>query len=92
MLTKPQTFEEILALWDTPKALSDELGILYVSAQMMKRRRSIGSAHWNAFIRGAAKRGIGLTLDDFARMRIKRDEVVREARKQATQSTPASAA
>jgi len=78
MLTKPQTFDELLALWATPKALSEEAGLPYVSAQMMKHRKSIGSAHWQSLIDCLAGKGIELTLEDFARMQIRRQSERRQ--------------
>lgn len=72
MLTKPTTFEELLALWESPSALSAELGLPYVSAQMMRRRGSIGVAHWDAFIAAAKRKGIKLTPADMVAMKLER--------------------
>jgi hypothetical protein len=72
MLTKPQTFEELLSLWESPSALSVELNIPYVSAQMMRRRKSIGVAHWEAFRKAAKRKGAVLTDADMIAMKLKR--------------------
>jgi hypothetical protein len=72
MLTKPSTFEELLALWDSPSAMSADLGLPYVSAQMMRRRGSIGVAHWDAFIAAAKRKGIKLTIPDMVSMKLER--------------------
>ena len=37
-MKKLETFDDVLALWESPKALSDDLGTIYVTAQLMKRR------------------------------------------------------
>lgn len=72
MLTKPTTFEELLALWESPSALSADLGLPYVSAQMMRRRGSIGVAHWDAFIAAAKRKGLKLTQSDMIAMKLER--------------------
>lgn len=68
----PDSFEAILALWDTHADLSDELGVKYVTAQAMRVRRSIGDQHWPKLIECMARRGVHLTTDDLLRMKIKR--------------------
>jgi hypothetical protein len=79
-LLPPTSFEQLLDLWPTPKALSEALELPYVTAQQMKLRKSIGASHWTKFIDGAAAIGIDLSLDDLARMRIRREEETRAAR------------
>jgi len=63
------TFDDVLNLWETPKALSDDLGTIYVTAQLMKRRRSIGVDHWPRLLELLAARGYVLTTDDLLAMR-----------------------
>lgn len=75
MSKKPETFEELLRLWDRPKALSDALGVTYINAQQILRRKSIGIAHWPKVIELAAERGIRLTNDDLVAMSLKRKAV-----------------
>jgi len=72
MLTKPTTFEELLALWDSPTELSEVLSIPYVSAQMIRRRGSIGVAHWDGFIEAAKRKGVKLTHSDLHAMKLER--------------------
>ncbi len=73
-MMKPNTFEELLSLWENPKALSLDLGVPYINAQMMKRRRSVGVTHWPRLIDLAAAKGIRLTNDDLVAMTVKRRE------------------
>lgn len=68
-MRKPSTFDELLALWETPKALSADLGVPYVNAQLMKRRKSVGVDHWPKLIEVAQARGVALTTDDLLAMR-----------------------
>lgn len=67
-----ETFDDVLGLWETPKALSDDLGTLYVTAQLMKRRRSIGVDHWPRLRELLAQRGYIVTTDDLMAMRQRR--------------------
>lgn len=69
MNSKPTTFDELLALWETPKALSIALNVPYINAQAMKRRKSIGVDHWPRLIELAAEQGVKITADDLLRMR-----------------------
>lgn len=68
MSQKPETFEELLDLWESPKELSAALEVPYVNAQQMKRRKSVGIAHWSKLIDLAGKRGVSITADDLIRM------------------------
>jgi hypothetical protein len=79
-MKKLLTFDDVLALWETPKALSDDLGTLYVTAQLMKRRRSIGVDHWPRLIELLAARGYTVTTDDLLEMRKLRAEEGRKER------------
>jgi hypothetical protein len=74
MTKKPHSFDELLALWETPKSLSVALGIPYVNAQAIKRRKSLDVAHWPRMIELAAARGIQITNDDLVGFAIKRRE------------------
>lgn len=73
-MKKLQTFDDVLALWATPKALSDDLGTIYVTAQLMKRRRSIGVDHWPRLIQLLGDKGYSVTTDDLLEMRRVRSE------------------
>lgn len=79
MVKKPDSFETLLALWSNPTELSEDLGIPYVTAQVMRHRRSIGDLHWSKVIECAARRGVELTLDDLLAMKFKRREAKRRA-------------
>lgn len=68
-MAKPSTFEELLAMWETPKALSADLGVPYVNAQLMKRRKSVGVDHWPRLIEAVGAKGLRLTTDDLLAMR-----------------------
>ena len=73
-MKKLETFDDVLALWESPKALSDDLGTIYVTAQLMKRRGSIGVDHWPRLIQLLAERGYTVTTDDLLAMRKRRSE------------------
>ena len=70
MLQKPTTFEELLSLWETPKDLSVDLGVPYVNAQSMKRRKSVSVDHWPKLIELAGQRGVKITADDLLKMKV----------------------
>ena len=72
-MQKPNTFPELLDHWTTPE-LSAALAVPYVTARKMRERRSVGIGHWPRFIEAAGDKGIRLTLDDLARMRLRKDE------------------
>lgn len=82
-MNKPTTFEEALALWDTHSALSEEIGVIYVTAQAMRNRGTISDEHWPKVIEAWKRRGVTLTNDDFLRMRRARREMKRQQREQA---------
>lgn len=67
-MQKLTTFDEVLALWKKPKALSEDLGVPYVNAQAMKARGSIAVDHWPKLLQLLKARGYALTTDDLARM------------------------
>ena len=67
-MQKLTTFNDVLALWEKPKALSDDLGVPYVNAQAMKARGSIAVDHWPRLLELLKVRGYTLTTDDLARM------------------------
>lgn len=72
MMNKPDTFEALLDLWKTPKALSEALDVKYVTAQQMMLRKSVGIDHWPKLIGLAQSHGITLTNDDLVAMSLKR--------------------
>ena len=72
LMKTPNTFEDILALWDSHAALSEELGVKYVTAQAMRVRKSVGDQHWPKLIECLGRRGFHVTTDDLLRMKFKR--------------------
>lgn len=72
------TFEDVLSLWESPKALSDALGVPYINAQAMKARKSIAVDHWPKLIEALKSQGYSLSNDELVAMAIKRREGVRE--------------
>lgn len=68
-MNKLQTFDDVLALWSSPKALRDDLGVTYVNAQAILTRRSIGVDHWPKLIQLLADKGYSVTTDDLLAMR-----------------------
>ena len=68
------TFDDVLSLWASPKALSDDLDVPYVNAQAMKARKSIGVDHWPRLIELLSHKGISVTTDDLLAMRQRRRE------------------
>lgn len=67
-MNKLSTFDDVLSLWATPKALSDALGVPYINAQAMKARGSIGVGHWPKMIELLRAQGYSVTTDDLAAM------------------------
>lgn len=78
MKKKLSTFDDVLALWATPKALSEALGVPYINAQAMKARKSIAVDHWPKLIEALKALGYSLTNDELVAMAIKRREEARE--------------
>ena len=74
MTKKPDSFEALLSLWDTPKALSIALNVPYVNAQAIKRRKSVDVTHWPRLIELLEARGIRITNDDLVQMAIRKRE------------------
>lgn len=68
MTEKLTTFEDVLALWDTPKALSEALGVPYINAQAMKARGSIAVGHWPKVVELLRGLGYSVSTDDLALM------------------------
>jgi hypothetical protein len=66
----PQTFDELLSLWETPKDLSQALGVSYINAYAFKQRGSVGVRHWPKLIEGAREKGVSITTDDLVKMKV----------------------
>lgn len=80
MPKKPDSFEAVLANWSTPTEMSEALGIPYVTAQVMRHRKSISAVHWPAVIKCLKANGITVTTDDLLAMQFKRAEERRAER------------
>ena len=72
MNKKPDTFDELLSLWESPKALSADLGVPYINAQQMKLRKSVGVDHWPRMIELASARGVKIDANDLLAMTLHR--------------------
>lgn len=60
-----KTFSDIIDLWPKPSiaTFADDIGVVYVTAQVMRYRDSINSKHWDAVVAAAKRRGIhGVSL------------------------------
>lgn len=61
------SFRSIIDLWPSLQAFADDLGVKYVTAQLMRHRDSIASAHWRKAVRSAERRKIhGVSLEILA--------------------------
>ena len=69
---------DIIARWGSIKEFAEDIGVLYVTAQVMKHRNSIHPRHWDAVITAAAARGIpGITYELLSRTRPRGRVIVR---------------
>lgn len=61
------TFSDIIDRWPSLQHYAEDIGVQYVTAQLMRHRNSIASKHWKAVVCGAEKRRIeGVTLEALA--------------------------
>lgn len=61
------TFRNIIDKWPSLSAFAADLGVKYVTAQLMRHRDSIAPRHWNNVVLAAKKRAIpGVTLEALA--------------------------
>lgn len=51
-----QTFSGIIDKWPSLQEFAEDIGVKYVTAQVMRHRNSIDSKHWKALVCGAEKR------------------------------------
>jgi len=70
MEKRPKTFDDLLSLWGSPKELSLALDVPYVTAQQMKRRKTVSVEHWPRLLELAKERGIEITADDLLKMKV----------------------
>lgn len=63
------TFAEVIDRWPSLQCFADDIGVRYVTAQLMRHRNSIAAKHWQAAVSGADARHIaGVTLDVLAKL------------------------
>lgn len=61
------TFRSIIDKWPSISEFAADLGVKYVTAQLMRHRNSIASRHWNNVVIAARRREIaGVTLEVLA--------------------------
>jgi len=61
------SFRSIIDLWPSLQAFADDLGVKYVTAQLMRHRDSIASKHWRQTVTSAHRRKIpGVSLEILA--------------------------
>lgn len=69
------SFRAIIDKWPSLQAFADDLGVKYVTAQLMRHRDSIASKHWNRAVTSAHKRKIhGVTLEVLAALQAAKQE------------------
>lgn len=88
-----RSFAEIIDLWPSPslRSFADDIGVRYVTAQLMRHRNSIAPKYWNAVVAGAERRRIsGVTLELFAKLAAEEDERPKRKRKAASSTVRAA--
>jgi len=53
-----KTFRDVIDRWPSLQAFADDLGVAYVTAQVMRHRNSISSRRWQRVVECAVVRGI----------------------------------
>lgn len=73
-------FRSVIDRWPKPSIsqFADDVGIHYVTAQVMRHRNSISPDHWPAVVDAAQRRGFReITLDLLCRLRAERSKRLR---------------
>ncbi len=68
-------FRSVIDRWPKPSIaqFAEDVGIHYVTAQVMRHRNSIGPDHWPAVVDAAQRRGFSeITLELLCRLRAER--------------------
>lgn len=66
-------FRALISAWPSLRSFAEDIGVAYVTAQLMKHRNSISPDYWPDVVACAARRGIrGVTIETLARMRAER--------------------
>lgn len=85
------TFSDIIMRWPSLREFADDLGVPYVTAQVMKHRDSIAAEHWSAVVAGARARKIkGVSFELLARLKAEKAGRRPLAGKAATMARPAA--
>jgi hypothetical protein len=64
----PQSFQDVLALWDSPDALAEAIGVKVETVRKWRQRDSIPSDYWLRLLESARATGKPVTADDLARL------------------------
>lgn len=78
----PRSFAQVIWLWPEPRItnFASDIGVSYVTAQLMRHRDSINPDHWPAIVDAAKRRGIpNITLALLTELRAKRKRTERAA-------------
>jgi hypothetical protein len=58
------SFRDVIDAWPTPADFAADLGVPYVTANLMRQRNSIHARHWKGVVESARTRKIkGISLD-----------------------------
>lgn len=69
-MKKITSYRDIIGMWPSIGEFAADIGVKYVTAQLMKHRNSIGADHWSAVVEAARKRGYDVvTLELLAGLR-----------------------
>ena len=74
MTVSMDTFSDVINRWPSLNEFASDIGVEYVTAQVMRWRNSINSRHWSAVVAAAASRGFdGITLEALASIKAGRE-------------------
>jgi len=64
----PETFAELIDLWpekpgSSVRNFAVDLGIPYVTAQLMRYRNSVHPRHWGRLVAAAKRRGLAVDME-----------------------------
>jgi hypothetical protein len=71
-----ENFSQLIGLWPKPflSNFAADIGVPYVTANMMRQRNSIAARYWASIVEAAEKRGIeGVTIELLAELARQRD-------------------
>lgn len=64
-----KTFREVIDLWPSISAFAADIGVSYVTAQVMRHRNSIAAKHWRSVVESAEERGLDVTYELLASLK-----------------------